>query len=90
MPELDPSYQGLLFLDLNLEDLDLESIMGDKVSLEMKVMILMANGDFIVYHHLEINQATATAAQGAFLPVSERDLFQLELQPTVMPELNPS
>ena len=42
MPELDPSYQGLLFPDLSLEDLDLESIMGDKVSPEMKVMILMA------------------------------------------------
>ena len=42
MPELDPSYQGLLFPDLSLEDPDLESIMGDKVSPEMKVMILMA------------------------------------------------
>ena len=42
MPELDPSYQGLLFPDLSLEDPDLESIMGDKVSPEMKVMILTA------------------------------------------------
>ena len=42
MPELDPSYQGLLFPDLSLEDPDLESIMGDEVSPEMKVMILTA------------------------------------------------
>ncbi len=39
--------------------------------------ILMANGDFIADHHLEIEQATATAAQGAFLPVRERDLFSI-------------
>ena len=45
---------------------------------------------FIADHRLDINQATATAAQGAFLPVRERDLFQLEPQPTVMPELDPS
>ena len=42
MLELDPTYQGLLFPDLSLEDLDLESIMGDEVSPEMKVMILSA------------------------------------------------
>ena len=42
MPELDPTYQGLLFPDLSLEDPDLESIMGDEVSREMKVMILSA------------------------------------------------
>ena len=42
MPELYPTYQGLLFPDLSLEDPDLESIMEDKVSPEMKVMILMA------------------------------------------------
>ena len=42
MAELDPFYQGLLFPDLSLEDPDLESIMGDKVSPEMKVMILTA------------------------------------------------
>ena len=42
MLELDPSYQGLLFPDLSLEDPDLESIMGDEVSPKMKVMILTA------------------------------------------------
>ena len=50
----------------------------------------MANADFIVDHHLEIDQATATAAQGAFLPIRERDHFQLEPQLTVMLELDPS
>ena len=50
----------------------------------------MANGDFIADHCLDIKQATARAAQGAFLPVRERDLFQLEPQRTVMPELDPS
>ena len=42
MPELDPTYHDLLFPDLSLEDLDLESIMGDYVSPKMKVMILTA------------------------------------------------
>ena len=42
MPELDPSYQILLFPELSLEDPDLESIMGDEVSPEMKTMILTA------------------------------------------------
>ena len=42
MPELDPAHQGLLFPDLSLEDPDLESIMGDDVSPEMKIMILAA------------------------------------------------
>ena len=40
MPELDLSYKGLLLPDLSLEDSDLESIIGDEVSPEMKVMIL--------------------------------------------------
>ena len=54
LPELDPAHQGLLFADLSLEDPDLESIMGDRVSLEMKVMILsavqrsQANNQYIV------------------------------------------
>ena len=42
MLELDPSYQGHLFKDLSLEDPDLESIMGDEVSPEMKVINLSA------------------------------------------------
>ena len=46
--------------------------------------ILMANRDFIADHHLEIKQATATATQGAFLPVREKDLFQLDPQNTVI------
>ena len=40
LPGLDPKHKGLLFPDLSLEDTDLESIMGDKVSPEMKVRIL--------------------------------------------------
>ena len=39
---MDPTYQVLLFPDLSLEDLDLKFIMGDNISPEMKVMILMA------------------------------------------------
>ena len=50
--------------------------------------ILMANGDFITDHRLDIKQATATAAQGAFLPIRERDLFQLDPQNIVMLELD--
>ena len=42
LPELDPAHQGPLFPDLSLEDPDLESIMGDEVSPEMKIMILAA------------------------------------------------
>ena len=52
--------------------------------------ILMANGDFIADHRSEIKQATATAAQGAFIPVRGRDMFQLDPQTTVMPELDPT
>ena len=52
--------------------------------------ILMANGDFIADHHLYIKQATTTAAQGAFLPVRERDLFSLDPQFTMMGELDSS
>ena len=48
--------------------------------------ILMANGDFIADHHLEIKDATANAAKEAFLPVRKRDLFHLDPQNTVMPE----
>ena len=39
---MDPAHQDLLFPDLSLEDPDLESIMGDEISLEMKTMILVA------------------------------------------------
>ena len=46
--------------------------------------ILMANADFMVDHRPEIDQATTTAAQGAFLPIRERDLFQLDPQFTMM------
>ena len=50
----------------------------------------MANGDFMADHRLEIDLATATAAQGAFLPIRERDLFSLDPQFTVMGELDSS
>ena len=52
--------------------------------------ILMANRDFIVNHSLEIKQDTTTTAQGAFLPTREGDLFYLDPQNIVMPELDPS
>ena len=41
-PGFDPKHHDLLFPDLSLEDPDLESIMEEEVSMEMKVMILMA------------------------------------------------
>ena len=40
--ELDPSHQDLLFHEISMEDLDLESIMGYEVSLELQTMILTA------------------------------------------------
>ena len=52
--------------------------------------ILMANADFMADHHLEIYQATASATPEAFLPVRERDLFQLDPQLTMMEELDPA
>ena len=52
--------------------------------------ILIVNGDFIMDHRLDIKKATTTAAQGAFLPIRERYLFQLDPQNTVMPELDPT
>ena len=52
--------------------------------------ILMTNMDLIADHCSEIKQATATAAQGAFIPVRGRDMFQLDPQTTVMLELDPT
>ena len=52
--------------------------------------ILMANGDQVAAHCHTIDQALANAAQGAFLPVRERDLFCLDPQPTVLVEWDPS
>ena len=48
----------------------------------------MASADFIANHHHKIDQAPANAAQGAFLPVRERDIYSLGPQPTVMRELD--
>ena len=50
----------------------------------------MANADLLVAHRHQIDQATADAAQQAFLPIRERNLFNLGSQPTVMGELNPA
>ena len=50
----------------------------------------MANADFMADHHLEIDQATTSATPEAFIPVRERDLFQLDPQLTVMEELDPA
>ena len=40
--DLDPTYQGLIFLDSSLEELDLESIMGDWVPQDIKIRVLIA------------------------------------------------
>ena len=50
----------------------------------------MANGDKVVAHHHKIDQALANAAQGAFLPIKERDLYSLDPQLTVLGELDPT
>ena len=50
----------------------------------------MANADYMVDHHHKLDQALATAAQGAFLPVRERDLYSLDPQLTMMGELDSS
>ena len=52
--------------------------------------VLMANTDYLAGHRHQIEQATADATPQAFLPVRERDLFNLGSQPTVMGELNPA
>ena len=48
----------------------------------------MANTDYMADHRHKLDQALATAAQGAFLPVRKRDLFSLDPQPPVMRELD--
>ena len=48
----------------------------------------MANADYMADHHHKIDQALTNAAQGAFLPVRERDMYSLGAQPTVMRELD--
>ena len=50
----------------------------------------MANRDQVAYHRHTIDQALANAAQGAFLPVKERDLYSLDPQLTVLGELDPT
>ena len=40
--DLDPTYQGLIFLDSSLKEQDLESIMGDLVPQDIKDMVLTA------------------------------------------------
>ena len=50
----------------------------------------MANRDQVVAHRHIIDQALANAAQGAFLPVKERDLYNLDPQLTVLGELDPT
>ena len=40
--ELDPTNKGVVFLDFSLEDPDLESIMGDRDPMDIKVRILAA------------------------------------------------
>ena len=52
--------------------------------------ILLANTDQVADHCYKIDLALTNIAQGAFLPVRERDLFLLDPQPTVLRELDPS
>merc|ERR1711867_141357 len=52
--------------------------------------ILMANGDQVADHYHKIDQALSNAAQGAFFPIRERDLYSLDPQPTVLGELDPT
>ena len=46
--------------------------------------------DFIVEHRLEIKDAMANADKGAFLPIRERDLFQLGPLSMLLPEFDPA
>ena len=52
--------------------------------------ILMANADQVADHCHLIDQALANAAQGAFLPVKDKDLYSLGPQLTVLRELDPT
>ena len=52
--------------------------------------VLMANGNHLLAHRLQIKQATADAAKQAFLPIREMDLFHLDPQFTVLGELDPA
>ena len=44
----------------------------------------MANGDQVAGHHLTIDQALVNSAEDAFLPIRERDLYNLDPQLTVL------
>ena len=50
----------------------------------------MANGDQVAGHCLTIDQALANSAKEAFLPIRERDLYNLDPQLTVLGELDPT
>ena len=45
--------------------------------------VLLANADYMADHRYDIDQALSNAAQGAFLPTRERNLYSLDLAPTV-------
>ena len=67
---------------------DLKRQLISSISLSRQASpVLMAYADYLAAHHHQIEQATADAAPQAFLPVKERDLFNLGSQPTVMGEL---
>ena len=70
-------------------DLCRQLISSISVSRQASTMV-MANDDHVVAHHHKIDQATANAAKEAFLPIRERDLYQLDPQFTVLGELDPS
>ena len=50
----------------------------------------MANTDYMADHRHKLDQALANTAQGAFLPLRERDIYSLDPQLTIMGELDSS
>ena len=70
---------------------DLKQQLISSISLSRQAStILMANTDYLAGHCHQIKQATTDATPKAFLPVRERDLFNLGSQPTIMGEINPA
>ena len=67
-------------------------MVADQLNQLVKAGIHCPNGylDYLPGQLHQIEQATADATPQAFLPVKERDLFNLGSQPTVMGELNPA
>ena len=52
--------------------------------------VFPANLDYLAGHRHQIEKTMADAAPQAFLPIKERDLFNLGSMSTIMGELNPA